>query len=82
MNIYHISQRENTGYDTYDEAVVVAKSARDARSIDPSTRDGTWEEDDYVRAWCSSPKEVKAERIGKALGTMKRGIVCSSFHAG
>ena len=36
MNLYLISQDVNDGYDTYDSAVVVAKSEQDARDIHPS----------------------------------------------
>jgi len=36
MNLYLISQDANDGYDTYDSAVVAAKSENDARTINPS----------------------------------------------
>ena len=47
MNLYLISQDENIGYDTYDSAVVAAKSEKDARTIHPSeyvthVTDGKW----------------------------------------
>lgn len=77
MNIYVITQTEIRGYDTYDSAVVVAKSARDARRINP---DGKW--NDRFSAWCKVPKSVETELVGKALKRMKRGIICSSFNAG
>jgi hypothetical protein len=35
MNIYHISQSVNRGYDTYDSAVVTAESEEDARQMYP-----------------------------------------------
>jgi hypothetical protein len=37
MNLYLITQQENRDYDTYDSAVVAAKSEQDARSINPSS---------------------------------------------
>ena len=36
MNIYLISQDFNTGYDTYDSAVVVANNPEEARKVHPS----------------------------------------------
>lgn len=47
MNLYLISQTANNGYDSYDSAVVAAKSAKDARKIHPSefvthVTDGKW----------------------------------------
>lgn len=35
MNIYRISLNENTGYNTYDSAIVVANSEDEARKIHP-----------------------------------------------
>ena len=37
MNIYLISQTENTGYDTYDSAVVCAENEEEARTTHPNT---------------------------------------------
>jgi len=47
MNLYLISQDVNDNYDTYDSAVVAAKSEGDARKISPSefvthVKDGKW----------------------------------------
>ncbi len=47
MNLFLISQDRVNGYDTYDSAVVVAKSEDDARNIHPSrfvthVTDGKW----------------------------------------
>jgi hypothetical protein len=47
MNLYLISQNANNGYDTYDSAVVAAKSESDARTINPCdyvthVTDGQW----------------------------------------
>jgi len=36
MNLYLITQSQNEGYDTYDSAVVAAKSPEDAKNIHPS----------------------------------------------
>ena len=37
MNLYLISQEINNGYDTYDSAIVAAKSPKDAIEIHPSS---------------------------------------------
>lgn len=37
MNLYLISQDKNNDYDTYDSAVVAAKSPQDAKEIHPSS---------------------------------------------
>lgn len=36
MNLYLISQDKNSGYDTYDSAVVVAENEQGAREVHPS----------------------------------------------
>ncbi len=41
INLYRISQDVNTGYDTYDSAVVAASSPNKARIIHPNDYDGT-----------------------------------------
>jgi len=74
MNIYHISQDVNDDYDTYDSAVVYAKSRERARNIPP-----------YGRAnygWCS-PEYVKVEYLGIAKPEVKEeGVICASYNAG
>jgi len=47
MNLYLITQDVNNGYDTFDSAVVSAKSEIDARTVHPSAfvthvTDGKW----------------------------------------
>jgi len=39
MKIYRISQDVNTGYDTYSDAVVIAKTVEDAKGMHPSARE-------------------------------------------
>ena len=86
MNLYLISQSENHNYDTYDSAVVVAKTPSQAKQIHPSEDKyngdiKTWERP--YGTWATSPKNVTAKYIGKAKRGLKSGIVlCSSFNAG
>ena len=42
LNLYLISQSVNNDYDTYDSAVVAAKSEEEARLIYPADNDKRW----------------------------------------
>lgn len=76
LKLWLISQEENTGWDTYDSAVVAAKTEEEARLINP---DGEWK---LYSAWCSSPDKVHVEYLGIATESVEPGIVLSSFNAG
>ena len=90
MKIFLLSQTKNTGWDTFDSMVVIAKSAREARRISPyeshkwSDRLGCWVSKEKPRRhseWVDDLKDIKV----KCVGTTKRkkqGIVCLSFNAG
>lgn len=84
MNLYRISQTQNEGYDTYDQAVVAAESEEEARKIIPSSL-GSGLNSDWSRAWdygwCTGPEHVKVELIGVATGSVEAGVVVASFHA-
>ena len=73
MNLYYISQDENTVRNTYHAAIVAAKTAGEAREIHPC---GDW---DRVDVWCYEHKSVKVVYIGKAKGGTKSGVVLTSF---
>lgn len=74
LKLYRIWQIVNTGYDTFDAAVVAAYSAEEAARIVP---DG----DTY--AWVDNPKNVNVVKIGKATDNIKpNSVICASFHAG
>jgi hypothetical protein len=80
MNLYKISQTENTGYDTYSDAVVAAENDEEARNIHPSKLfDGDWKNMSRSCGWCSNPDKVTVEFIGVAQSLIKKGIICSSF---
>jgi len=79
MNLYLISQDQNTGWDTYDSAVVCAHDEEEARSIHPSPYDKDFKSD----TWCNSPAHVKVKWIGiAAVEYDEPGIICTSFNAG
>lgn len=76
LKLWLISQNERKGWDTFDSAVVAAKTAEEARLINP---DGEWS---AYSAWCSSPDKVHVEYLGIATEGVEPGIVLSSFNAG
>lgn len=78
MKLWIISQTENDDYDTYDSAVVAAKTADDARHIMPGH--GEW--GDTYSAWCSSPDKVEVKCIGEAAPNTSAGVILASFNAG
>lgn len=94
LYIYHISQTEKEGYETYSDAVVVAHSPEDAVLIHPDgylqmflDDDGILLQDDkklvmnFEQAW-TLPYLVKCKKIGTADPLQFRGVVCASYHAG
>jgi hypothetical protein len=58
MNIYKISQDEQSGMDTYSACVVYAKSRKQAQQMRPCGKDST--------AWAMKLENVEVEYLGKA----------------
>lgn len=80
MNLYKISQDDNNDYDTYDSAIVAAKSASAAAKIHPSGYETSKKDYLGMRMWSD---KVDVEYIGKAAKGIKAGtILCASFNAG
>ena len=79
MNLYLLTQNQNSGYDTYDSVVVRAESAEEARKILPS-RYTKW--GGSYSTWADTPEQVQVELIGFALPETKAGVVLASFNAG
>ena len=76
MNLYLLTQNENSDYDTFDSIVVCAPSKEAAVKIHPrGGRNGS-------STWASSPAAVTCTLIGKAAKTVKPGVVHASFMAG
>lgn len=71
MRLWLISQDINSGYDTYDSAVVAAETEDAARNISVGGA-GTW----------CKPEHVRVEVIGEALSGTSEGVILASFHAG
>lgn len=80
MNLYKISQNENSDYDTYDSAVVCAPNENTARSMYPG--DGTLIGDETKWVWVDDPKFVTVLFLGEAAPGIECGVVCASFNAG
>ena len=82
MNIYYIWQEENSGYDTFSNAVVIADSVEEAQATHPyGTEQFDREGKDDSGTWADIDK-VKVELIGIADESQIKGVVSSSFHAG
>jgi len=79
LNLYLISQDEESGYDTYDSAVVCAANKDEAIKIHPG---GKWSDNKHDYIWASSPSNVQAKLIGVASKSMAKGVVLASFNAG
>jgi hypothetical protein len=82
MKLFFIWQTENTDYDTYDSAVVCAKSEDDARMMSPSSRAGVIHNFNTYSDWATKPENVNVKYIGEADESIAIGVVCSSFNAG
>jgi hypothetical protein len=90
MKLWLISQDANSGYETYDSAVVAAPDADTARLIHPGGGE-RWHPD---RGWVynmghdghgwgwTTPDRVAVRLVGEALPEIAEGVVCASFNAG
>ncbi len=82
MNLYLLYQAVNKGYDTYDAAIVCAKSEDEARQLHPSDyKRGRHETTKEDPTWCK-PEQVEVTLIGSALEGSEAGVVLASFNAG
>ena len=82
MKLWILTQDEVDGYDTFDSCVVCANNEYDARQIHPCEkyfdRNFSW----GTRGWATSPENVKARCIGKAIGVSAGDVVLTSYNAG
>ena len=84
MKLFKIYQNINTGYGTYDSAVVVANDAEEAQNIHPDHPSGDFS---LHSSWVSRPGLVKVMYLGEVVGEPDSdiypgAIICSSFNAG
>lgn len=87
MRLYLITPKGgfHYGYDTFDSAIVVAKSKAAAVKIHPKAVWGPYDDpwDHCSGAWPASPDLVDAECIGTANKKQKEGeVICASFNVG
>lgn len=80
MKLYLISQSAVNECDTYDSAVVCAKSPADAKKIHPNGQREVDGSNSYT--WAKDVSEVSVEFLGQAKTGSKRGVICASFNAG
>ena len=84
MKLFRLHQNINTGYDTYDSAVVVADSAAEAQKIHPNGASGDFSMYD---SWVSRPDLVTLTYLGEVVGEpdddiYPGAVICASFNAG
>jgi hypothetical protein len=80
MKLYLISQDTNLVDDTYDAAVVAAKSIAEARTIRPDLE--KWNENKECFRWVNKQQDVKVKFLGRAKKGTKKGIILASYNAG
>ena len=78
MKLFLIAQDVNTGYDTFDSAVVAAENGGDAQKILPGENE--WMGND-VRFWCE-PQHVAVKYLGEAADGIEKGVISASYNAG
>jgi hypothetical protein len=98
MNLYHLEQEDNCGYDTYSDCVVCAENENQAKKMHPNPdvkwQSGMWYNNkldcsheetlcSYDADWANSPDTVTCKLIGKAApGFTEPKVIISSYHAG
>jgi len=79
MKLYLISAG-SARYDTYDSAVVAAKTPTLARHTHPSGEEDIVDTDGET--WPTDPTAVSVVYLGSAKRGTKPGVICASFNAG
>lgn len=81
MKLWRLSQNINTGYDTFDAAIVAAETEAKARLLHPSKYPDWNGKDEEWHDWCDAAY-VTVELIGDAIPGTKTGVILASFNAG
>ena len=74
MNLYLITQSDRGGYDTYDSAVVIAKTKKDAATMHP---DGDTIPAECNTTWTNDPGNVKVKFLGIADLFSYPAVICA-----
>lgn len=96
MNLYLLSQKQNSGYDTYDSCVVAARDENEAKRISPAPYYKWLDEQNawyfsyptgksslgFHSSWANELEAIKVECIGEANKETEAGVICASFNAG
>lgn len=95
MNIYLISQNSNNSYDTYDSAVVSARTEDEAKKICPDSL-FRWSEEfqcfthlyhhrkmeDKYGSWVNDLNQISVQLIGETKTYQAGQVILASFNAG
>ena len=94
MKIFLLTQRENTGYDTYDSCVVCAENDERAKRISPSSfyewmeEHNQWgfkyksrTEPERHDSWANDLSNIKVKTLGESSENRER-LILASFNAG
>jgi hypothetical protein len=82
MKLFLLTQRDNTGYDTYDSMIVTAPDEGMAVSMNPYGETYPTEGWDLSGSWARRPDYVRCEYLGEASEGSATGVVLASFNAG
>lgn len=90
MNLYLLTQEQNTCYDTYDSMIVCNETEEDAKEMLPYSNGEPFEtfkthHEKYsweIMDWATSSEYVNCKLIGIANENIKIGIILTSFNAG
>lgn len=86
MKLWLITPNQPLGHDTYDSAVVAAKTMEDAQKVHPSSlhesNESAWEWSKKYGDWVHQPDQVTAELIGTTNKYTAGQVVIASFNAG
>lgn len=81
MKLFLIAQSQNSGFETYDGAVVAAPNEETAKFIDPR-RNGELIENWKLSYWCNSPEKVEVTYLGETAENIPQGVILASYNAG
>jgi hypothetical protein len=81
VKLFLIEQSENSDYETYDAAVVIAENEEEARNMNPATGEKMTKQEWADSFWCFSSQNVRVTYLGESVDN-KKGLVCTSFSTG
>lgn len=82
MNIYKVSQSDNTDYDSFDSFIAAAESEEEARDISPRGGLVDWDGNIGKWEWTTKRENVEVWFVGVAKEGMEKGVILASFNAG